>query len=129
MFLYYTWVTPGTVVGSPTTRPTEMVVGKYHDRLSRFTVTNGTATLASETVFVDQTGDSVWHNGSGMFFDPTNGFLFYTDGDDERSDPQVITNKLFAGVFRIDVDKRGGEISHAPPRQPTLGTTANYFIP
>jgi uncharacterized repeat protein (TIGR03806 family) len=129
MFLYYTWVTPGTVVGSPTTRPTEMVVGKYHDRLSRFTVTNGAATLASETVFVDQTGDSVWHNGSGMFFHPTNGFLYWTDGDDERSDPQVITNKLFAGVFRVDVDRRGGSISHAPPRQPTLGMTANYFIP
>jgi uncharacterized repeat protein (TIGR03806 family) len=129
MFLYYTWVTPGTVVGSPTTRPTEYVVGKYHDRLSRFIVTNGVATLASETVFVDQTGDSVWHNGSGMFFHPTNGFLYYADGDDERSDPQIITNKLFAGVFRIDVDMRGGVISHAPPRQPALGTTANYYIP
>ncbi|TAL02925.1 MAG: hypothetical protein EPO07_06800 [Verrucomicrobia bacterium] len=129
MYLYYTWVTPGTVVGSPTSRPPEMVVGKYHDRLSRFGVTNGVATLASETVLVDQTGDSVWHNGSGMFFHPTNGFLYWADGDDERSDPQVITNKLFAGVFRVDVDMRGGSISHAPPRQPTLGTTANYFIP
>ena len=129
MYLYYTWVTPGTVVGSPTTRPTEMVVGKYHDRLSRFILTNGIATLAAELVLVDQAGDSVWHNGSGMFFHPTNGFLYYTDGDDERSDPQVITNKLFAGVFRVDVDMRGGSISHAPPRQPTLGTTANYFIP
>lgn len=129
MYLYYTWVTPGTVVGSPTTRPTEMVVGKYHDRLSRFTVTNGVATLASETVLVDQAGDSVWHNGSGMFFHPTNGFLYWVNGDDERSDPQIITNKLFAGVFRIDVDMRGGSISHPIPRQPVNGTTANYYIP
>ena len=29
MYLYYTWVTPGTVVGSPTTRPPEFAVGKY----------------------------------------------------------------------------------------------------
>ncbi len=129
MYLCYTWVTPGTVVGSPTTRPVEMVVGKYHDRLSRFTLTNGISSLASELVLVDQTGDSVWHNGGGMFFHPTNGFLYYTDGDDERQDKQVITNKLLAGVFRIDVDMRGGSISHAPPRQPTLGTTANYYIP
>ncbi len=129
MYLCYTWVTPGTVVGSPTTRPVEMVVGKYHDRLSRFTLTNGVSSLASETVLVDQTGDSVWHNGGGMFFHPTNGFLYYTDGDDERQDKQVITNKLLAGVFRIDVDMHGGSISHAPPRQPTLGVTANYYIP
>ncbi len=129
MYLCYTWVTPGTVVGSPTTRPVEMVVGKYHDRLSRFTLTNGVSSLASETVLVDQTGDSVWHNGGGMFFHPTNGFLYYTDGDDERQDKQIITNKLLAGVFRLDVDMRGGSISHAPPRQPTLGVTANYYIP
>jgi uncharacterized repeat protein (TIGR03806 family) len=129
MYLNYTWVTPGTVVGSPTTRPTEMVVGKYHDRLSRFIVTNGIAALASELVLVDQAGDSVWHNGGGMFFHPTNGFLYWTDGDDERSNPQIINDKLFAGVFRIDVDMRGGSISHPIPRQPTLGTTANYYIP
>ena len=129
MFLCYTWVIPGTVVGSPTTRPTEYVVGKYHDRISRFTMTNGLSSLASELVLVDQAGDSVWHNGSGMFFHPTNGFLYYTDGDDERSPSQIITNKLFAGVFRLDVDMRGGSISHPIPRQPVNGTTANYYIP
>ncbi len=129
MFLYYTWVTPGTVVGNPTTRPAEEIIGKYHDRLSRFTVSNGVSSVSSELVFVDQTGDSVWHNGGGMFFHPTNGFLYWTDGDDERSPTQIITNKLFSGVFRIDVDKRGGAISHAIPRQPVLGTTTNYFIP
>jgi uncharacterized repeat protein (TIGR03806 family) len=41
----------------------------------------------------------------------------------------VITNKLFSGVFRIDVDMRGGSISHPPPRQPNLAVTANYYIP
>ena len=129
MFLYYTWVTPGTVVGNPNSRPTEQVIGKYHDRMSRFTVSNGVSSVSSELVLVDQTGDSVWHNGGGMFFHPANGFLYWTDGDDERSATQIITNKLFSGVFRIDVDQRGGSISHAIPRQPTLGTTANYFIP
>ncbi len=32
-------------------------------------------------------------------------------------------------MFRIDVDCRGGTVSHAPPRQPTGGFTANYFVP
>src|ERR1041385_5028188 len=130
VFLYYTWVTPGTVVGNPNTRPTEYVPGKYHDRLSRFTLdANNVAIPGSELVFVDQTGDSVWHNGSGMFFHPTNGFLYWTDGDDERSPTQIINQNLLSGVFRIDVDMRGGSISHPIPRQPQNGTTANYYIP
>jgi uncharacterized repeat protein (TIGR03806 family) len=131
MFCYYTWVAPGTVTGSPTTRPTHMVANKYHDRLSRFTLTAaGTTTTNTEVVFVDQTGNDTWHNGGGLFFHPTDGFLYWTDGDDASSvNRQVITNKLFAGVFRIDVDQRGGSISHPIPKQPNLGVTANYYIP
>ncbi|HHY84768.1 MAG TPA: hypothetical protein GYA07_04425 [Verrucomicrobia bacterium] len=131
MFVYYTWVTPGTVVGDPTTRPPHTVAGKYHDRLSRFTLDlSGVAIPGSETVLVDQTGDDAWHNGGGLFFHPENGFLYWTDGDDANSgNSQSITNKLLSGVFRIDVDMRGGEVSHPPPRQPNLGFTANYYIP
>jgi uncharacterized repeat protein (TIGR03806 family) len=131
MFAYYTWVAPGTVIGSPTTRPPHTVANKYHDRLSRFTLTAaGTTTTNTEVVFVDQTGNDTWHNGGGLFFHPENGFLYWTDGDDANTaNTQVITNKLFSGVFRIDVDMRGGAISHAPPRQPNLGFTANYYIP
>jgi glucose/arabinose dehydrogenase len=131
LFVYYTWVTPGTVVGSPTTRPSHRVIGKYHDRLSRFTLdANGVAIPGSETVFVDLTGNDTWHNGGGMFFHPGNGFLYWTDGDDVTlANRQVITNSLFSGVFRIDVDQRGGAISHPRVRQPNLGVTANYYIP
>jgi uncharacterized repeat protein (TIGR03806 family) len=131
VFVYYTWVTPGTVVGSPTVRPPTFATGAYHDRLSRFTLdASGVAIPGSELVLVDQAGDSVWHNGSGMFFHPANGFLYVTDGDDENgSNNQVITNNLFSGVWRIDVDKRGGSTSHPIVRQPANGTTANYYIP
>ena len=130
VFLYYTWVTPGTVVGSPTVRPTEYVPGKYHDRLSRFTLdASGVAVPNSELVFVDQTADSVWHNGGGLFFHPDNGFLYWTDGDDERAPTQIINQNLLSGVFRIDVDQRGGSVSHPIPRQPANGRTANYYIP
>lgn len=131
LFCYYTWVTPGTVLGNPNSRPPHTVANKYHDRLSRFTLTAaGTTTTNTEVVFVDQTGNDTWHNGGGLFFHPTNGFLYWTDGDDENSaNRQVITNKLFSGVFRIDVDMRGGSISHPIPKQPNLGVTANYYIP
>lgn len=131
VFFYYTWVTPGTVVGNPNTRPTHTVANKYHDRLSRFTLNAaGTTTTNTEVVFVDQTGSDTWHNGGGLFFHPTNGFLYWSDGDDANAaNRQIVTNNLFSGVFRIDVDRRGGAISHPIPRQPALGVTANYYIP
>lgn len=131
LFVYYTWVTPGTVQGNANTRPPTFVTGAYHDRLSRFTLdANGVAIPGSEFVLIDQVGNSVWHNGGGMFFHPDNGFLYWTDGDDASgSNTQIINRNLFSGVFRIDVDQRGGAISHPIPRQPANGTTANYFIP
>lgn len=131
VFFYYTWVTPGTVVGDPNSRPPHTVANKYHDRLSRFTLSPSvTTTTNTEVVFVDQTGSDTWHNGGGLFFHPTNGFLYWSDGDDANAaNRQIITNNLFSGVFRIDVDRRGGAISHPIPRQPALGVTANYYIP
>jgi uncharacterized repeat protein (TIGR03806 family) len=131
MFVYYTWVAPGTVAGSPTTRPIPNLPDTYHDRLERYTLdANGVAIPDSVKIFVDLTNQTVWHHGGGMFFHPVNGFLYWTDGDNSVGDnDQIINKSLYSGVFRIDVDCRGGNISHAPPRQPVNGYTANYFIP
>ncbi len=131
MFIYYTWVAPGTVKGDVHTRPPMTVPGAYHDRLERWTLdANGVAIPGSETISVDQAGDSVWHNGGGMFFHPATGFLYWTDGDDANgTNTLIVTHNLFSGVFRVDVDKRGGNISHPPRRQPDKGHTANYYIP
>jgi uncharacterized repeat protein (TIGR03806 family) len=131
MFVYYTWVAPGTVTGSPTSRPVPNLPDTYHDRLERYTLdANGVAIPGSVKIFVDLTNQTVWHHGGGMFFHPTNGFLYWTDGDNSVGDnDQIITKSLYSGVFRVDVDCRGGDVSHAPPRQPTNGFTANYFIP
>ena len=131
MFVYYTWVKPGTVAGSPTTRPVPNLPDTYHDRLERYTLdANGVAIPDSVKIFVDLTNQTVWHHGGGMFFHPVNGFLYWTDGDNSVGDnDQIINKSLYSGVFRVDVDCRGGDISHAPPRQPTGGSTANYFIP
>lgn len=131
LFVYYTWVKPGTVAGSPTTRPVPNLPDTYHDRLERYTLdADGVAIPGSVKIFVDLTNQTVWHHGGGMFFHPTNGFLYWTDGDNSVGDnDQIIDKSLYSGVFRIDVDCLGGNISHAPPRQPTNGFTANYFIP
>src|SRR5262249_32857696 len=115
----------------PTTRPDPIRTAAYRDRLSRFTLdASGVAIPGSELVFVDQFGNSVWHNGGGLFFHPENGFLYWTDGDDaDSANSQIINRNLFSGVFRIDVDRRGGRISHPIPRQPDNGATGNYYIP
>jgi uncharacterized repeat protein (TIGR03806 family) len=131
VFVFYTWIKPGTVVGDPNTRPNPILPNTYHDRLSRFTLdANGAVIPGSETVFIDQTDQTVWHHGGGMFFHPTNGFLYLTIGDNSVGDnDQIINRSLFSGVFRMDVDCRGGSVSHPVPRQPLNGVTANYFIP
>ena len=131
MFVYYTWVAPGTVTGSPTTRPIPNLPDTYHDRLERYTLdANGVALPNSVKIFVGLTNQTVWHHGGGMFFQPTNGFLYWTDGDNAVDDNnQILTKSLYSGVFRVDVDCCGGTVSHAPLRQPTGGFTANYFIP
>lgn len=130
IFVYYEWVPPGTVVGSPTTRPNN-TIPNMRDRISRFELdANGVALPGSEVVIMDQAATNTWHNGSGMFFHPVDGFLYWSNGDDTNSaNAQSITGPLLGGVFRVDVDKRGGNFSHPPVRVPTGVTTQNYFIP
>ncbi|HTQ50028.1 MAG TPA: PQQ-dependent sugar dehydrogenase [Candidatus Acidoferrales bacterium] len=129
VFVYYTWCPPGMVGGSPTTRPPS--IGNYHDRLERYTLDDqGVAIPGSRTILIDLADQTVWHHGGGMFFHPKSGFLYLTIGDNSVGDnDQVINKSLYGGVLRLDVDCRGGAISHPIPRQPLNGHSANYFIP
>ncbi|MDX1951995.1 MAG: PA14 domain-containing protein [Verrucomicrobiota bacterium] len=131
LFVYYTYVTPGTVQGSANGRPPTSLPNR--DRLERYTLdANGVAIPGSVVIFIDQISETVWHNGGGMFFHPENGFLYLTNGDDARGqNNQRINTSLHSGVLRIDVDQRGGSISHPIPRQPLPAgsRTANYYIP
>jgi uncharacterized repeat protein (TIGR03806 family) len=105
-------------------------------RLSRFTVDLETLQIdaASELVLIDQYDENTYHQGGPLFFHPDDGFLYYAVGDEGLHDCildncQIINKDLFSGVLRIDVDMRGGDVSHPIPRQPETGTTANYYIP
>lgn len=131
VYLWYNW--RATVAGNANTRPPVFQPGG-RNRLSRFTLdANGVALPNSEFVIIDQEEESVWHNGGGMFFHPTNGFLYITNGDDAvDSNTQTISGKLMSGVLRIDVDLRGGSISHVPPRRATGEISPNWpahYIP
>jgi glucose/arabinose dehydrogenase len=105
-------------------------------RLARFTVDPATSiiSLSSELVLIDQHDDDLNHQGGAMFFHPGDGFLYLAVGDEggalcDLQNCQSIGKDLFAGVLRIDVDMRGGTVSHPIVLQPLTGTTANYYIP
>ena len=119
---------------SPYAGPDRPPTGKItFNRLSRFTIPIGAtvADPASESVLIDQLDHHLWHNGGGMFFDPDDGFLYLSLGDEGigRDNSQRIDRDLFGGVIRIDVDCRGNGVSHPIPKQAASGKTAGYFIP
>ncbi len=115
---------------------TARVNGERHDRLARFTVPAGAtvADPASREILIDQTDQNIWHNGGGLAFGP-DGYLYVGVGDEGGNEPdefengQKINDKLFSGILRIDVDRRGAEFSHAIVNQPADGRTAGYDIP
>lgn len=114
-------------------------------RLSRFTLAPGANTINpnSEYVLMQIFDRNDWHNGGDMFFGP-DGFLYLSVGDegsgnDSYGVTQQINKYLFGGVLRIDVDRRGGSISHPIRRQPQnagappagwpSSFTQGYYIP
>ena len=101
--------------------------------LSRYTVVDDAIDMATEQVLIEQKDDHRWHNAGCLVFGP-DGFLYVSMGDeggsaDQFRNSQTISKDLYSGVLRIDVDQRGGSISHPPKRQPETGRTAHYFIP
>ena len=70
-----------------------------------------------------------YHNAGSVEFGP-DGFLYLSIGEAQAKDcHQRIDCSLVGGILRLDVDEAGGEVSHAPTRQPKNGKTTGYFIP
>lgn len=105
------------------------------NRLSRFRTIPGRldrVDLTTEEVLIDQPDIRQSHNAGCTIFGP-DGMLYVAVGDDDPGETnphaQRIDRDLFSGILRLDVDCQGGEVSHAPPRQPNTGKTAGYMIP
>lgn len=103
-----------------------------HQCISRFetTATNANVALASTEQFLIRQIDSANnHNGGDLHFGP-DGYLYASVGDEGpqyngAGHAQVITNKFFSAILRLDVDKQPGNLlpnTHA-------ASTTNYFIP
>ncbi len=96
-------------------------------RLSRFTMNldGVTADPASEYVYLQEFDRQAWHNGCSLCFAP-DGFLYFAIGDegldsDYYKSMQKFNERLFGGVFRIDIDYAPGSTrSHAIRRQPVF---------
>jgi glucose/arabinose dehydrogenase len=103
------------------------------DRLSRFLVSAtdpNRADPASEQRLIAQVDDAPNHNGGELAFGP-DGYLYLSLGDegganDQYRNSQRIDRDFFAGILRLDVDKRPGSL--APNAHPAV-RAGTYTIP
>ncbi len=105
--------------------------GGRHQRISRFEVspTNPNQGMpGTELPLITQRDTAGNHNGGDLHFGP-DGYLYASLGDEGAQyngnrNGQIITNKFFSAILRIDVDKRPGNL--APNSHPANST--NYFV-
>ncbi len=111
------------------------------DRLSRFTVSDSDPNVAnpdSELPLITQFDRAFNHNGGDIHFGP-DGYLYYSMGDegggnDGFDNACFIDKNFFAAIYRLDVDKRPGNLVPNPQTQPsqTYPSAVNpgsYFVP
>ena len=121
VFIYHTRMVPGD-----DGKPTQV------NRLVRFDLSGDsveTRTASRVQLIEQQRWADGLHNGGAIEFGD-DGFLYLSVGEGStRTSHQQLDQGLLGGVMRLDVDMRGGSVSHPPPRQPVDGETGNYYIP
>lgn len=103
-----------------------------HQVISRFQVSPtdpNRGQTGTEVPLIRQFDSAGNHNGGDLHFGP-DGYLYASVGDEGaqyngNQNAQIITNKFFSAILRIDVDKRAG--NRLPNSHPASST--NYFIP
>lgn len=101
-------------------------------RISRFQTTSTNANVAlpaTEQILISQIDSAGNHNGGDLHFGP-DGYLYASVGDEGAQyngnhNAQIITNKFFSAILRLDVDKRPGNLLP----NPNPASSTNYFIP
>ncbi len=112
--------------------------GSWYQRISRFKVSTADPNVAdptSELILLNQLDQGSNHDGGDLHFGPTDGYLYYTAGDEEaqrdlRFNSQKINLDFFSGIFRIDVDKKPTNLAPNPhPAIPTDSGVARFSVP
>ena len=106
----------------------------FSNRVARFQTTATNSLMAdtnSEVILIGQFDEASNHNGGDVHFGP-DGYLYISLGDegdsnDSRNNSQTLTKDFFAGLLRIDVDKKPGSV--APNHHPSIVAPTNYAIP
>jgi len=107
---------------------------RSYQRVSRFTTLAANpdaADPASELVLIEQLDDASNHNGGDLHFGP-DGYLYISvgdegDADDSLNNSQTILKDFHAGILRIDVDKKAGNV--APTAHAALPDPTRFSIP
>lgn len=126
-----------------TTTATTGAGSGLHNRLSRFRVSAdpNVAHPHSEEPLLTQRDEANNHNGGELLFGP-DGYLYLSLGDEGGANDQYqnahrIDRDFFAGILRLDVDRRAGSLApnphpavHAntyavPPDNPYIGATSH----
>lgn len=103
-----------------------------HQCISRFQTSPPnahTANPATELFLLRQRDTAPNHNGGDLHFG-MDGYLYASVGDEGaqyngNGNAQIITNKFFSAILRLDVDKRAGNL----PANIHPANSTNYFIP
>jgi glucose/arabinose dehydrogenase/mono/diheme cytochrome c family protein len=122
-FVFYT---------GPATTPVPGGTNALHNILSRFQTRAddpNRADPASELRLIVQYDQAANHNGGDLHFGP-DGYLYVSLGDeggahDQYQNSQRIDKDFFAGILRLDVDRRPGSL----PPNPHPAATTNYAVP
>lgn len=122
-FVFYT---------GPATTPVPGGTNALHNILARFQTRAddpSRADPASEVRLIVQYDQANNHNGGDLHFGP-DGYLYVSLGDeggahDQYQNSQRIDKDFFAGILRIDVDRRPGSL----PPNPHPAATTNYAVP
>ena len=111
---------------------TDVRDGKQMNKVSGFDLASGSNDAEEKTempLLILERETSGFHNGGAVEFGP-DGFLYIALGEGLRTHRVRSYARTFRkGILRIDVDRRGGEVSHPIERQPANGKTLNYFVP